>query len=247
MTLDENLAVLQAEVSQLKADRNSGALQNDVYEAIDDLCHLSRAAVSGDTRVNYAARAKGDLALFERLRDIVSAKGGEHRERYLSLLNCGEKLLRQIADIQSPPNGHLGLHRVIRNQFHFLLDEYGFIVTDEEPISMRLIRGDVVVELAWATQPFMSFSIRRGDLGEFWVSDLLYLYQDPRCQSVPESIHLNTEADVEDWFRFISDVLRSYGDEVLSDKPGAFDRLAEAQSQRDAEYIAKMNATHGAG
>ena len=60
MTLDENLAVLQAEVSQLKADRNSGALQNDVYEAIDDLCHLSRAAVSGDTRVNYAARAKGD-------------------------------------------------------------------------------------------------------------------------------------------------------------------------------------------
>ena len=35
--------------------------------------------------------------------------------------------------------------------------------------------------------------------------------------------------------------------EVLSDKPGAFDRLAEAQSQRDAEYIAKMNATHGAG
>jgi hypothetical protein len=75
---------------------------------------------------------------------------------------------------------------------------------------------------------------------------LLYLHRDPRYQSVPESIHLNIEADVEGWFRFISDVLRKYRDEVLRDKSGAFARLAEAQSKRDTEFVAKMNATHSA-
>jgi hypothetical protein len=40
---------------------------------------------------------------------------------------------------------------------------------------MRLARGAVVVELGWATQSSLSFSIRRDSLGDFWVEDLLCL------------------------------------------------------------------------
>jgi hypothetical protein len=74
---------------------------------------------------------------------------------------------------------------------------------------------------------------------------LLYLHREQRYLSVPQAIQLSNEADVDDWFKFISGALRQYGDELLRDVPGAFDRLAHAQSERDAEYVAKMNAEYG--
>jgi hypothetical protein len=68
---------------------------------------------------------------------------------------------------------------------------------------MRLACRAVVVELGWATQSSLSFSIRRDNLGDFWVEDLLYLHEDERYQSVPQAIHLNSEAAVDEWFQFI--------------------------------------------
>jgi hypothetical protein len=56
---------------------------------------------------------------------------------------------------------------------------------------------------------------------------------------------LNTESEVDEWFRLIASVLRQYGDELLRDRPGAFDRLAPAQTKRDAEYVAMMNEKYG--
>jgi hypothetical protein len=109
---------------------------------------------------------------------------------------------------------------------------------------MRLACGAVVVELGWATQSSLSFSIRRDSLGDFWVEDLLYLHGDERSQSIPQAIHLNSEAAVDEWFRFISAVLRRYGDDLLRDILGAFDRLAQAQSERDAEYVRRINTEH---
>ena len=110
---------------------------------------------------------------------------------------------------------------------------------------MRLACGAVVVELGCATQSSLSFSFRRHNLGDFWVEDLLYLHRDERYQSVPQAIHLNTEAAVDEWFQFISAVLRGLGDALLRDIPGAFERLAQAQSERDAECMRKMNTEHG--
>jgi hypothetical protein len=74
---------------------------------------------------------------------------------------------------------------------------------------------------------------------------LLYLHGDERFRLVPQAIHLNNERDVDDWFELVSEVLHQYGDELLRDKPGAFERLANAQPQRDANYVARMNAKDG--
>jgi hypothetical protein len=79
MTLEDNLAALESSVSNLKAERNIGPLQNDIYEAIDDLCHLGHRVIAKDTRVNYPRRAQSDLALLQKLRDIVSARAEEDR------------------------------------------------------------------------------------------------------------------------------------------------------------------------
>ncbi len=244
-TLAENLAFLESSVLDLKAERNVGPLQNDVYEAIDDLRHLGQRAAVRDTRVNYPLRAKTELVLFQKLRHIVSARAKNDRLRYLPLLDRAEELVRQISQIPIPVDGHLGVLKVIRNRFGFLFDQYEFTVTDEQPSSMRLTNGAVIVELGCATQSSLSFSLSHDDLGHFWIEDLLYLHGDRRYESVPHFMHLNTETDVDDWFQFISDVLRRYGDDLLRDTPGAFDRLAQAQSQRDAEYAARMNAKHG--
>jgi len=242
MTLADNLAVLESIASELKAERNNGPLENDVYEEVDDICGLLRRAVAGDTRVNYPARAESEMIFLQRLRVIVSARTEKDRERYLPVLDRAEAVVRQIAVMPIPPDGHLGVLRLIRGHFDFLLDQYGFTVADEQPTGMHLTRGDVVIEVGWATQSSLSFSIRRGDLGDFWVDDLLYLHRDERYESVPQAINLNAEADIDVWFQFLSGVLRQYGEKLLRDTPGAFDRLAGAQSERDAEYAARKNA-----
>ncbi len=151
-----------------------------------------------------------------------------------------------IGHVPLPPDGHLGVLRIIRGHFDFLFDDYAFTVVDEQPTQMRVASGAVAIKLGWATQATLSFSFSRAERRDFWIEDLLYLFGDQRYQSVPQAIQLNTESDVDEWFRFIASVLRQYGDELLRDNPGAFDRLAGAQIKRDAEYVAMMNEKYGA-
>lgn len=87
MTLADSLAVLQSSLSQLKNERNIGPLQNDIYEAVEDLCHLGQRAVVRDTRVNYPVRAESDSMLFQKLRDFVSAGAERDRQKYLPLID----------------------------------------------------------------------------------------------------------------------------------------------------------------
>ena len=244
MALENDLAVLESSLPELKAERQDGPLQNDVYEAVDDLCHLGHRAVAGDTRVNYPARVESDLALFQRLRDVVNSRFEEKRERYVFLLDRSEAMLREIAQIPLPPDGHLGVLKSIRHHFGFLFRQYGFGVMEEEPTGMRLRSGIVIVDVSWAVSSSLSFCLSRDDRN-YWIEDLLYLGGDKRYQSVPQRIELNTAAEVDSWLQFISDVLREYGDEQLRNSPGAFERLDRAQAQRDAEYAAMMNAKYG--
>ena len=50
---------------------------------------------------------------------------------------------------------------------------------------------------------------------------------------------------MKDWFRFVAGIFRQYGSEALSNQPGIFDSLAQAQTQRDAEFVAFMNEKYG--
>jgi len=235
MTLAGNLAFLESAVLELKADRDSGPLQNDVYEEIEDVCILGRRAVARDTRVNYPARAESELMLLQKVRASVLTGDENNRERYVTLLNHAEEMVRQIAEVPIPPDGHHGVLRLARSHFDFLVDEFGFTIADQQPTGLVLARGNVVIEVSCATQSSLSFSIRRGDLGDFWIEDLLYLNHDQRFESVPQHLELSDEAAVDVWLQFLSSVLRQYGEQLLRGEPGAFARLAEAQSQRDAE------------
>lgn len=245
MNLSDNLTVLQSCILELKAERNQGPLQNDLYEAVDDLCHLGERAVTGDTRINYRARAESDLVLFRKLRTICSDRSEKSRERYEAVLDLAMEFLRQVAQIPLPPNGHLGVFRAIRKHFAFLFEQYGFAVNDEQPTGVCLKSGSVSLELKCATASSLSFALTKDNLRHFWLEDLLYLHHDQRFESVPFSLDLRTEGDVESWFEFVAGVLKEYGRDVLTDQPGAWEQLVQAQSERDANYAAMMNAKYG--
>ena len=108
------------------------------------------------------------------------------------------------------------------------------------------LRG-LFLKLEYSKTPPLScsFGPESKDGKEFWIGDLLFMYEDRRYRELPQSLVLDTETDVESWFRFIADVFKQYGREVLSNRPGIFDRLAQAQAQRDAEFVAAMNEKYG--
>lgn len=71
------------------------------------------------------------------------------------------------------------------------------------------------------------------------------MYGDPGYKSFPQELDLKSAADVDLWFGFLEKLLRQYGGEILANAPGIFDRVANAQAKRDAEYTNEMNLKHG--
>lgn len=245
MTLEENLAALEARLLELRNRWNAGPLENDVYEEIDDCCHLGQRAINMDTRVNYPARAQSEFMCLKKLLEFWITKDQEALERYRPLLNIAHEMVKQISEIPLPANGHLGVLKTIREQFSWLFERFGFSITDEQPTGVSLTHGRVSLELAVSAQSSLSFSLTRDKVTQFWLEDLLFLHDDDRYRTVPTSLDLKTEEDVESWFSFVSDVLQKYGQDLLTDQPEAWSNLAEAQSKRDAEYAAMMDAKYG--
>jgi hypothetical protein len=245
MTLDENLAILESRLPELEDRRNAGPLENDIYEAIADCCQLGRLAIENDTRVNFPARAHSENLQFKKLHEFWVAKDQQALERYQPLLNTMHEMIQQIAETPLAPNGHLGVLKTIRKHFGWLAEQFGYTINDEEPTGVNLTAGQVSLELKWATQSSLSFALTRDGARHFWLEDLLFLYGDGRYRVVPISLDLRTEEDVESWFSFVSDVLRKYGQELLTDQAEAWIRLAAAQSKRDAEYKSFMDAKYG--
>lgn len=51
--------------------------------------------------------------------------------------------------------------------------------------------------------------------------------------ALPPGQEFTTEADLQAWFSTVADILRRHGSDVLADRPGAFERLAQASAERD--------------
>lgn len=197
--------------------------------------------------MNYPERVRGERKLLSKLESILREKPAETQAHYGPLLSTGGEVLQIVGSIQRPKDGHLGFLRIVRECFQFLLADFAFSVTEEEPTRLRFSSGKVYLELACCCDPWMScqFGPEPSEQEHFWIHDLLYLQGDQRYRTLPEKLTMSTEAEIRDLFLFIADVFKQYGRDVLSNQPGVFDRLVRAQAQRDAEYVAAMNALHG--
>lgn len=246
-TLQDQLQLLELSLPNLQQQRNTRAFANDVYEAVDDWCHFARRAVENDTRVNYPRRARSELDLLTKLQEILRAESGEEQQRYGPLFETARGMLKQLEMIPLPLDGHMGTLKAIREHFRFLRTEYGFEITDEQPTGIRFSSGAVFLRLEYSKNPSLScsFGPESKDEKEFGIDDLLFMYGDRRYRELPQFLVLDAETDVETWFRFIADVFKQYGREMLSNRPGIFDRLAQAQAERDAEFVTAMNEKYG--
>jgi len=246
-SLQNAVSEFEAQLPQLERQRASDAFVNDLYEAAAYWCDLGRWVLQKNTKVNYPERVRGELELLTKLESILRGKPSEAQLKYGPLLSTGGEILRMVEGVQPPKDGHLGFLRIVRECFQFLQTDFSFSVTKEQPTSLEFSSGAVYLELECSRDPWMSclFGPESAERKHFSIQDLLFLHGDQRYRTLPEKLTMSTESEVEDWFRFVAGIFRQYGSEALSNQPGIFDSLAQAQTQRDAEFVAFMNEKYG--
>lgn len=190
---------------------------------------------------------RGERELLAKLQEILRSKSAEAQLKYAPLLNTGGEILRIVEGVQPPSDGHLGFLRIVRECFRFLQTDYDFSIADEQPTSIRFSSGAVYVKLEHSRDPWLSclFGPELPKKKHFSMYDLLFLNRDERYRTLPEKLAMNSESEVETWFKFLADLFRQYGHEVLSNEPGVFERLAKAQAERDEEYKQEMERLGG--
>lgn len=235
-------------LSELERSRISDSFANDVFEAASYWVDLGRWVLEGNTAVNFPARAANEAMLLNTLVNLLKNSPQDEQVRYAPLFEAAEKLLAIVSSTAPLEEGHLGFLKTVGELFQFVEDSYGFKVTNREPTLLRYSSGVVYLELECSknTSISCSFGPESQEPEVFWIDDLLYMYGDVRYRTVPQTITLSRK-DLEDWFGFVADVLRRYGQGVLSNEPGISERLQKAQADRDAEYTSEMDRKYGGG
>ena len=242
-SLTRDLDTLDALLQRLENRRSFSPLANDIFEACAYWSKLGHLAIQNDTRVNYPARAAGEMPLLEKLQSMQNQQGEDQSLR--EALDKGRAILSELQSVSLSKEGHLGTLRVIRHEFAFLTD-YGFHIVREEPTGLFFSSSAVYLDVQWATTTDLSCGFGpEAPRKTFWIDDLLYMMHDDRYRTISRELSLNTEAEVEEWFRFLAGVFKRYGRDVLTNRPGIFDELEQAQLQRDREYTKEMDARYG--
>jgi hypothetical protein len=226
----------------LKQQRGRGPIENDVYEAVSYWLNLGDRAVAGDARVDYRERAHEENSLWAKLRKAIVEKPIDQQDQYLTVLDLSKEVLDRLESIQPNKDGYLGTLKVLRDTFGFLQTDYAFRVTKTSPMGMRYSSGAVYVELQHSEDPTLScsFGPESEDEISFWLDDLLFLSGDQRYHSLQNHDSPQTEEQVRTWFSYLASIWRQYGGSVLTNRPGIFDRLKEAQARRDLEHAMAM-------
>ena len=230
---------LETMLPDLKAQRHSSGLANDMYEAAEDWRNAGNYIINANTRVDYQARAFSERCLVDALQASLLVKPTEEQARYARLLRLGAEIVQALQATPSPRDGHLGVLRILREQFGFIEQDCGFYVTKERPTGLRYSSGQVFLELEYASASSLSCEFGSESQSQecFWIEDLLYINKDKRYKSIPGALSLNTADEVEAWFRFVAEIFRERGKQVLLNEPGIFERLKAAQSKRDEEFV----------
>jgi hypothetical protein len=246
-SLQEQVKLLEHSLPTLQQLRTSTPFANDVYEAAVYWRDLGQGVLKGDDQIDYPTRAREEKALLETLTNLLDSRSSEERERYVGVFEIAKTILAHVEATPANRNGHLRTVAIIKTEFAFLQTDYGFKIDDEHPMGVRYSSDSIYVDLRYSKKPSLScsFGLESKKDAVFWIDDLLFLCGDSKYRSLPQSLNLDTEDEVEKWFRFVADVFKRCGREVLSNQPGIFDRLAHAQSKRDAEFVAAMNEKYG--
>ena len=246
-TLATNVQRLRDLLARIEPRRYSTPLANDVYEAAWYWRDLGQWVLEKNTKVDYPARASEEQLLLNQLRKMSGEELLEKKEEYDSIFEIANEILRAVAETLPLKEGHMGILRFIRTNFAFLETEYGFVVVDQQPLGMKYSSGCVWIDFEHAgrTNQCCTFGPEPRNGGIFWPEDLLFALGDPRYREIQEERLLENTHEVETWFKVLAEIWRNSGRDVLSCRPGVFDRLTTAQKQRAAELTAATDVQYG--
>ncbi len=194
-SLQDLVEKLDSYLPQLAPRRDNEPMANDCYDAAWYLRVLGKWVFEGNTQLNYPERTRAEYLLLAELREHLQRKSLSEEHEFGLLLDSGEALLRIVETVKPPKDGHLGFLRIVREQFHFLQSEFGFVTADEQPTSHSSVQRPFILETARSTGRSLScsFGLNAASPPTFWIEDLLYLNHDERYLSLPERLDLDTE------------------------------------------------------
>ncbi len=157
---------------------------------------------------------------------------------YGKILDLGAKLIAECSKREYHPDGYLGSKRTVREAFAFLISDYGMHTSEDEPFNY--VSPHLLVQLRFpGGRDRFVLTHLEGTQQTYWHEDVLFMAGQPFSSLEQPAEKVSTEAEMQAWFTRSADMLRQYAADLLANKPGAFERLAAAQAERDRLIVAE--------
>ncbi len=246
----QDVDALAALMAKFEPGRNDDGLVNDMFEAAMDWRSFAQMMLElrAEDGWDVSGRLQQEEDLFDELQVFYGAKLQENPD-YAALMNIGKRLIATGKQRKPHPDGPLRSNKIIRQTFAFLQSEFGLNPGQAPDSKWDYASDRVCVHLELATEFDSWCQVKQASDPSFGYSleDLLFMGGRSVSLALPPGQAITTEADVQAWFTTVADVLRQYGSDVLADRPGAFERLAEAAAERARLYVEECERLYGSG
>ena len=239
--------VLVALAAKLEPGRNDSGIVNDVFEAAEDWKGLGRLVLE-DKGYDIAGRLKQEVESLEGLRNFYGAELDQNPD-FARVMELGAQMIAAAKQYEPPRDGYLGAVRIIRQTFAFLQTEFGLVPGQAHGMSWNYASDRVCVHLSLPNRISSWCQLKRPNDPSYGyeLEDLLFMGGRSVSLALPPGQMIASEADVQAWFTTVADILRQYGSDVLADRPGAFERLAQAAAKRERRYVEECERLYGSG
>ncbi len=235
---------------KLKPYRKYKPIVNDMFEAADDWKNFGQLQIERVEQEGWdlTGRMQQEEELLGRLRSFYGEAIDKDPD-FARIMELGARLITACKQRKVDPDGWLGIVKVLRRTFAFLTSEFGLRPGPGPDGAFDYSSDRVAISLDLPNQLGSDCWIKQvSEQGSGFTLECL-LFMGGRTESLarPPGHEFKSEADVQAWFTTVADILRRYGSDVLADRPGAFERLAQASAERDRLIGEECERLYGSG
>lgn len=207
-----------------------------MFEAADDWKNFGQLQLEGveQEKWDLTGRMQQEEELLEKLKRFYGEAIDKDPD-FARIMELDAQMIAACKQRKVDPDGWLGIVKVLRRTFAFLTPEFGLRPGPGTDGAFDYSSDRVAISLDLPDQSGSGCWIRQASDQGFGSSLECLLFMCGRTESLalPPGHEFKSEADVQAWFTTVADILRRYGSDVLADRPGAFERLAQAAAERD--------------
>lgn len=254
---NQDYATWQSRTQALPLRRNrdapKGAFELDLDHLIDYVRPVLDAAAKHSTQFDYPKVASEYLNDLDQIKaELQDASLADlDRQTYLEYLAGCRQLLADLGSLPVPPEGHLGFRGSALQAFRFLVDKYGFEVTETSPTSVGFRTNALFVNLSHSPEcPMNSLLVGRRTRDEtpssgFILDDFAYVAGLGVVFDY-DRFGLLDSAGIANFLQRAASLVHEHGGPVLSGDPKAFDEFQRKADERERAYIEMMERQHSA-